>query len=551
MSTKRISRVRKVNALDDSNVDKTELLKAIPEISPDIILAARRELCKTDIVAYANLIAIPNAPRDFDDTDESNFDYLELDTLADHHKLILTTGQKVIEGEYYGAMIFAPPGSAKSTYASLILPCWAMVTKKNFKVIATSYGDKRAWSQSRLMQALISSPKHKLLFPDVYINKNNSAVDHWSLNNNSEVIAASIDGQLTGNRADLGIADDIVKGAEQADSELQRNRLYESYISNFTTRLKPKAGQIIINTRWNQDDVCGRLLPSDWNGESGLIKCNDGNEWLVICLPAICDRLDDPLKRKIGESLWPEWYGLRTGNPEDYWRTYRTNPRVWNSLYQQKPTNESGDYFIRENFNKRFDIKDLQDNVRYYGTVDYAVTPNGGDFSAISIWAVYDELNDTRLYRVDGWFGKVKVDKVIKEQVNLTKKYNVLKWFFEKDLITKAIDNTVKREFSDNELICFFEAIPSNTSKEAKCKPAQKLAQDGIVYIRDDHNGDIFIEECLKFPTGRNDDNVDTFSIIGRVFHTLTKSNKVKQEINRPVFIPSIRTPFNGDKYVR
>ncbi|MCH3723243.1 hypothetical protein LZB93_09960, partial [Campylobacter coli] len=73
-------------------------------------------------------------------------------------------------------------------------------------------------------------------------------------------------------------------------------------------RLIPGGWIVLITTRWHEDDLAGRILPDDWKGESGLIRCKDGNDWEVLCIQARCEVDSDPLGRARGEYLWPEWF---------------------------------------------------------------------------------------------------------------------------------------------------------------------------------------------------------------------------------------------------
>lgn len=117
------------------------------------------------------------------------------------------------------------------------------------------------------------------------------------------------------------IVDDPFKGAEDAESQTQRNRVWDWWQSVALTRLEPNGSLVVINTRWNPDDLSGRLLETE------------GDEWTVIDLPAISMAEDDPLGRKPGEALWPERY-----NTTDLERIRRgVGERVWWALYQQQP----------------------------------------------------------------------------------------------------------------------------------------------------------------------------------------------------------------------
>jgi hypothetical protein len=69
------------------------------------------------------------------------------------------------------------------------------------------------------------------------------------------------------------------------------------------------------------------------------LLCRDGKVWEVVCLPAKCDRADDPLGRPIGDYLWPEWFSRA------HWEEFERNPRTWSALYQQKPAPDTGIFF--------------------------------------------------------------------------------------------------------------------------------------------------------------------------------------------------------------
>jgi len=152
---------------------------------------------------------------------------------------------------------------------------------------------------------------------------------------------------ITGNRADGIIIDDPVANREQADSPTIREKIYNEYIDTAMTRAKPNMWAIIIQTRWHEEDLAGAILPADYNGESGMLDCRDGQRWEVLCIPAEAEREDDPLGRKPGEFLWPEWFS------REHWSTWRDNPRAartWAALYQQRPAPFTGVHFNREMF---------------------------------------------------------------------------------------------------------------------------------------------------------------------------------------------------------
>ena len=92
----------------------------------------------------------------------------------------------------------------------------------------------------------------------------------------------------------------------------------QPYHASVLVVLIPGGSIIIIMTRWHEDDIAGRILPPDWNGESGEFQGTDGNTWRVLCLQAECATDTDPLGRPRGEMLWPEWF------PPEHWAQFRS-----------------------------------------------------------------------------------------------------------------------------------------------------------------------------------------------------------------------------------
>jgi hypothetical protein len=189
-------------------------------------------------------------------------------------------------------MLFLPPGSAKSTYATVVSPTWAMGKWPGFKVIGASYGSDLMRKFGRRMRSIVKQQAFTALF-GTNLSSESSAADEWALENGSEFMGGGILSGITGNRADFIPIDDPIKGRQEADSEVTRQRTVEAYQDDILTRLKPGGSLMLTQTRWNEGDLAGAILPEDYKGESGMIECRDGNTWEVICIPAQAERADD------------------------------------------------------------------------------------------------------------------------------------------------------------------------------------------------------------------------------------------------------------------
>lgn len=461
------------------------------------------------------MVDIPTAPVS-EEEDSDEFSVIRLGSLAAHHNLLLTKLQELESGTIPNLMVLMPPGSAKSTYSDVVFVPWFMAKKPRRNVILASYAGEIAKKQGRRARQLIQSrPFYNLMGAE--LKSDQKAADLWALSNGSEYMAGGLLAGLTGNRAHLGILDDPIRGREAAQSETIREKTWDAYIDDFCSRLVPGAPQVMILTRWHEDDPAGRILPDGWDGESGWFDGRDGRQWYVICLPAIADRLDDPLGRKIGETLWPEWFS------HEHWEPFKRIRRTWVSLYQQKPTAEDGTYFKREWF-KRYTPDMRPANLHRYITSDHA--PGGeedSDYSCIRVWGIDTEGD---VWLLDGFrhqetldvtAGRVVGDKKA-HQLGLIKKHKPFAWFPEDDNNWKSIGGFVTKKMREEQTYCRIEPIsPHGKDKQIKAQAFQAMAASGRVWLPAGPDGDDIIEQYLKFPNGKNDDEVDAAGIIGRV----------------------------------
>lgn len=493
------------------------------------VIAARRLLAQRSLSDFACLIDIPTAPIS-DADEEDRFSVIRLSKLAAHHALICWELQQVADGHTPNLMLLLPPGTAKSTYADVVFVPWFMARYPRRNVILASYAANIARKQGRRARQLLKSKSFTNLFPDVSLSAASSAADEWALSTGGEYMAGGLLGGLTGNRAALGILDDPIAGREEAESETIRQKTWDAYVDDFCSRLIPGAPQVMILTRWHEDDPAGRILPEGWDGQSGWFDGRDGRRWKVLCLPAICDRTDDPLDRALGASIWPEWFGRATGDPMDHWRPFMVNPRTWASLYQQRPAPPSGSYFLRQWFDggaveqpglppkvyarRRYKPGEQPKHLRKYGSSDYAVTESGGDFTTHRIWGV-DSKGDLWLLP-GGYRAQASSDGWIEAKIDLIKAHEPFAWFGEGGVIQKAVEPALLRRMKEREARCRLEWLPSIADKPTRARGFQARAAMSTVWIPEGPEGDAFVDELIRFPAGKHDDDVDNASLIGR-----------------------------------
>jgi predicted phage terminase large subunit-like protein len=237
--------------------------------------------------------------------------------------------EALILGQTRRLMLFLPPGSAKSTYASRLAPPWAFSRFPRLAIIGAANTAELARAFSGEAQALLC--QHAMTLG---VGVAERRVERWRTSNGGQYLAAGAGGTITGFRADLAIIDDPIRGAADADSPTVRERVWQWWLSDVRTRLRPGGRVALVMTRWHEDDLAGRLLH------------HGPTAWRVVKLPALAGE-GDPLGRAPGAPLWADddyGYGAELlAARAEYERSGEW--RAWWSLYQQEPRSPEGLFF--------------------------------------------------------------------------------------------------------------------------------------------------------------------------------------------------------------
>ncbi len=419
---------------------------------------------------------------------------------AQHHVQIAAKLEAVERGEIDRLMIFMPPRHGKSELASKRFPAWCLGRQPTRQIIAASYNSDLANDFGRNVRNIVAEPEFGQVFPGVSLAPDSQAANRMNTNHAGAYVAAGVGTAVTGRGAHIALIDDPFKDREEADSERRREVVWDWYRSTLYTRLMPGGSIVLIQTRWHEDDLAGRILEQE------------GDQWEVLELPAIS---------KEGNALWPEWYD-RTALD----RIRNTiGPREWSALYQQQPQPDDGTFFQRDWFREWKALPAL----RYYGTSDYAVTDGGGDYTVHRVWGI-DTAGD--VYRVAGWRGQTASDRWIEEKLDLIAKWKPLCWFGEGGVIQKAVEPMLRRRMRERNVHCRLEWLPSVADKPTRARSFQAMAATGRVHLEPGAD----ISEFLVFPAGKHDDDVDTASLIGRAIdqaHPAIVTTQVKKPRDR------------------
>ena len=235
-------------------------------------------------------------------------------------------------------MVWMPPQHGKSELSTRRLPAYLHGGNPDLKIALAAYNHTVSAKFNRDIQRIIDSGEYKELFPKTKLSGGSG---NWLRNNDEfelvgskgSLVSVGAGGGLTSRTVDILIIDDIYKDAAEAWSETVRQARQEWYDTVAKTRLHNDSQQLIVMTRWHEEDICGKLLETE-------------DDWEVVKFPAINDE---------GQALWPERHSL-----ESLLKIKDNNPIVFDSLYQQNPTPKEG-LLLPVTELKRFKKADIKD----------------------------------------------------------------------------------------------------------------------------------------------------------------------------------------------
>ena len=423
-----------------------------------------------------------------------------------HCEILAERLEAVESGELSRLMVFEPPRHGKSEECSRLFPAYYLRRHPDHWVGLTSYSAELAYTLSRSARNFYRGTSD--------LSQEARAVKHWETGKGGGMWAAGVGGSQTGKGMHLGVCDDPLKDAQDAQSDLIKQGQKDWWDSTFYTRLEPGGRLILIMTRWNMDDLAGYLLSKEAVEAEG---------WHVLDLPAL--KHSEPLMvtvagdirdipdtitveedwRAEGEALCPERYDAdRLAKIRSLLGEY-----FFGALFQQRPRPREGGMFQRS----RFEIlgpdvvgalPPATHVVRYW---DKAASDGSGDWTVgVKMW-----LFDGRPLVVDvvrGQWDTAPRDRIIRQ--------------------TAEADGPMVRQRSEQEggasgkdaarhfvrMLEGFSASATRVSGDKVLRAEPLASAAGVQPIglyRANWNLQ-FIEELCAFPMGKYDDQVDAAS---------------------------------------
>ena len=407
------------------------------------------------------------------------------------HRAICAQLERVLRKEIDRLMLLCPPQHGKSDIASRRFPAFVLGHDPTLDVLSASAAADLAEDFGRDVRNCIGSQEFRNLFPETRLAEDSQAKGRWKTQQGGSYYATGIGGQLFG-KGGLAIIDDPFGSWTDAQSQLQRDKVWEWYTGTLYNRIRPGQPIIVIQHRMHEDDLAGRLIERQKEG---------GDKWEIIELPA---ELDDP--------PWIERYDRAALERIKA----NSDPRQWSALYMQNPTPEEGTYFRREWFaDNMYDPVQLPEDISKWMTSDFGVTTKSGDRTSIGVHG-WDQDGDLYL-ALDYWGGQTAPDVWIDEACNLMLTHHPETFFGEAGVIRRSVEPFLMKRMEERNVNVRVEWIASISDKPARARALQGRASMGKVHLPDNEVGHRILHQMLAFPGGKEDDDVDMCGMMGRV----------------------------------
>jgi predicted phage terminase large subunit-like protein len=232
-------------------------------------------------------------------------------------------------------VVSMPPRSGKSQMGSVYLPAWVLSQHPDWPVGLISHDPSLAVNWGRDVRALVEENAEAL---GITLAADAGAAAEWKTTAKGGVLSRSIGQSITGRGFKVLIVDDAVKDFADAHSEAKRKALWNWWTANASTRQNGPWLVLFIGTRWHEDDVLGRLLSPEFEG--------DTDRWEVIKFPALAEE-HDVLGRQPGEPLLSPLMDETVAEATARWEAVKRSVGSynWNALYQQRPSSPKGAIF--------------------------------------------------------------------------------------------------------------------------------------------------------------------------------------------------------------
>ena len=352
-------------------------------------------------------------------------------------------------------IITVPPQHGKSEGSTRRLPAYLFGLDPTVKIAIASYNAEFASDFNRDIQNIIDSEEYHDIFPDTVLNSSNVVTIAGTALRNSKVFeivkhrgrlkALGVGGGLTGQKVDVMIMDDLYKDMADACSPIISDGVWKWYNSVVRKRMHNDSQELIVFTRWHEEDLIGRLEDSgqvitfeDGMNLDEVLASMDEDQFLKINFPALKIGAPNSLDpREDDEALWPERHNEKKLKAER-----ALDPVGFDAMNQGDP--ESKDGLLYNEFKTYKELPEIIEIKSYTDTAD-----TGTNYLANIYYARVRSSN--LIYIIDVYYTNEGMDKTQPEVEKRIVQNNCRKNKFESNNggkgFAKAVDKELEKQY--------------------------------------------------------------------------------------------------------
>lgn len=442
-------------------------------------------------------------------------------------KLLCEVIEKVDRGELKRVCVSVGPQFGKSQVLSRGAPAFLSGRKPSRKMILGSYNDTFAAEFGEEVREILNSERFKLVFPEYKLMRGSEAKNLLKTTKRGKMSFVGVGGSATGKAADIFFIDDPFKNDEDAQSETYREKVWKWLSGVAFARGHKDTAIVIVHTRWNEDDLIGRLCDPDHPERNKKYK-GIAERWTYYNLPAVVEtpqlanalglelqKPTDPIViEQFGNkpivSLWEDRKSIQL-----LAEAKQMDSRVFEALYMGHPSPEEGTYFLEENLIE-YQPEELPKNLRYYGASDHGASEKqSADPSVLGCVGVDED--DIIWVLPDVVWERMETDRTVEELIVQMRTHKPGLWWLESELISKSFGPFLKRRMIE-EQIYQTTLDPQRPSKDKVLRARSIQGRISMKRVRFPASAPWWPaakRQMLVFPYGANDDFVDWLAWIG------------------------------------
>lgn len=336
-----------------------------------------------------------------------------------------------------------------------------------------------------------------------------------------------------GSRPDIILCDDM-ENDELVLNKERREKMRRWFYSALLPSLSSSGVIRVVGTILHMDSLLERLMPENQliTQKNKLLRHTELKTWTNARTPWKSVRYRAH-NSDYSQILWPERYDMHYF--EEKYKDYLLQgiPDAYSQEYLNTPLDESTAYFKRHDFLPRTE-EDKKKELHYYITVDLAITEHEKADWSVFLIAGMDE--NRILHVVDVVRERIDARDIVETLMFLQTRYKPVAVGIEDTQVSKSIGPFLNEEMiAKNVFLNLVKLKHGGKDKIARARSIQaRMRARGVKFDTNSEWFAQFQDECLTFPRGKHDDQVDAFAYLGLMLLELieapTQQEKADEE---------------------